>query len=115
VTPNIEAGDLLVLGSGSGETLSLRAMAEKARTLAVPIALITASARSAIAKLAEVVVTIPAPTPKAATAEAPLSIQPMGTLFEQCLLLIFDAVVLRLMERKGISARAMFERHANLE
>jgi len=115
VTPNIEPGDLLVLGSGSGETLSLRAMAEKARALGAPIALITASPGSAIGRLAQVVVTVPAPTPKADTVAAPPSIQPMGTLFEQCLLLLFDAVVLRLMERKGISARAMFERHANLE
>lgn len=115
VTPGIEPGDLLILGSGSGETPSLRVLAEKAEKLAVPIALVTASPRSSIGKLADVVVTVPAPTPKAVQAPAPPSIQPMGTLFEQCLLLLFDLVVLRLMERKGISAQAMFARHANLE
>jgi 6-phospho-3-hexuloisomerase len=71
----------------------------------VPIALITAAPRSAIGKLAEVVVPVPAPTPKAGQVPAPSSIQPMGALFEQCLLRLFDAVVLRLMERKGIAAR----------
>ena len=115
VTPNIAAGDLLVLGSGSGETASLRSMAEKARKLGVPIALVTASPQSSIGKMADVVVCLPAPTPKADTVQAPPSIQPMGTLFEQSLLLFLDLVVLLLMERKGIDSQAMFTRHANLE
>jgi 6-phospho-3-hexuloisomerase len=115
VTPNIKPADLLILGSGSGETGSLRAMAEKARKLGVPMVLITASPQSTIGKLADVVVTLPASTPKGAPAQALPSIQPMGTLFEQSLLLLLDAVILRLMERKGISAQAMFARHANLE
>jgi 6-phospho-3-hexuloisomerase len=115
VTPNLEAGDLLILGSGSGETGSLQVIAQKARKLGVPIALVTASPQSTIGKLAEVVVSLPAPTPKALAAQAPPSIQPMGTLFEQSLLLLFDLIVLRLMERKGIGPKAMFARHANLE
>jgi 6-phospho-3-hexuloisomerase len=115
VTPNMQAGDLLILGSGSGETGTLQVLAQKARKLGVPIALATAAPRSTIGKLAEVVVSLPAPTPKAESAQAPPSIQPMGTLFEQSLLLLFDLVVLRLMERKGIGPQAMFARHANLE
>jgi 6-phospho-3-hexuloisomerase len=115
VTPNLAAGDLLLLGSGSGETASLRAMAEKAHKLGAPIALVTASPRSSIGKLADVVVRLPAPTPKGSAVQAPPSVQPMGTLFEQSLLLLLDLVVLRLMERKGVDSQAMFARHANLE
>lgn len=115
VSPAIGARDLLILGSASGETASLRVMAQKARELGVPVALITASPGSSIAGLAELVITIPAPTPKAASAHALPSIQPMGTLFEQSLLLLSDLIVLRLMERKGTDSKAMFARHANLE
>jgi 6-phospho-3-hexuloisomerase len=115
VTPNLEAADLLILGSGSGETAGLRAMAEKARRLRAPIALITASPQSAIGRAADVVVTLPAPTPKARAAQTACSVQPMGSLFEQSLLLFLDLVVLLLMERRGIGAEAMFARHANLE
>ncbi|MOA65140.1 3-hexulose-6-phosphate isomerase [compost metagenome] len=43
------------------------------------------------------------------------SIQPMGSLFEQMLLIFFDALILRLMEMKGQSSGKMFGRHANLE
>ena len=115
VTPDIRAADLLVLGSGSGETEGLRAMAEKARRLGAPVALVTASPQSAIGRLADAVVTLPAPTPKGRPARAVPSIQPMGTLFEQSLLLFLDLVVLLLMERKRIGPEAMFARHANLE
>ena len=115
VTPNIQADDLLILGSGSGETASLRAMAEKARRVGAPIALITASPQSSIGRLADVVVTLPAPTPKARPAQTASSIQPMGSLFEQSLLLLLDIAVMLLMERGGIGAEAMFARHANLE
>ncbi len=115
VTPNLEAADLLILGSGSGETASLRAMAEKARQLGAPIALITASPQSTLGRLADVVVTLPAPTPKARAPQAASSVQPMGSLFEQSLLLLLDLAVLLLMARKGIGAQAMFSRHANLE
>ncbi len=115
VTPNLEASDLLILGSGSGETASLRGMAEKARKLGAPIALITAYPQSSIGRLADLVVTLPAPTPKAGPAQAVSSIQPMGTLFEQSLLLLLDLVVLLLMKRKNIGPESMFARHANLE
>jgi 6-phospho-3-hexuloisomerase len=39
----------------------------------------------------------------------------MGSLFEQSLLLVLDAVVLKLMQKQGTDAAAMFSRHANLE
>ena len=45
--------------------------------------------------------TIPASTPKSATPAAFVSMQPMGSLFEQCLLIALDCVVMRLMEKKG--------------
>lgn len=41
VTPNLEKGDLLIIGSGSGETKSLVSMAEKAKGLRATVALVT--------------------------------------------------------------------------
>ena len=43
------------------------------------------------------------------------SIQPMGSLFEQSLLLFYDAVILRFMNKKGLNSDKMYGRHANLE
>jgi len=115
VTPGLEAGDLLLIGSGSGATASLVTMAEKAKKLGARIALITILAASAIGQRADVTVRIAAPTPKAEDARQFSSIQPMGSLFEQSLLIFLDIIILKLMEAKSVNASAMFERHANLE
>jgi 6-phospho-3-hexuloisomerase len=115
VTPAVGAGDLLIVGSGSGETASLRAMAERAKSLGAKVALVTIFPESAIGKIADVVVTIPAPTPKSSSRGQAPSIQPMGSLFEQTMLIFFDLLILQLMEKAAVDSAAMFERHANLE
>lgn len=113
VTPNITGKDLLLIVSGSGETGSLAGMAEKARKLGASVALMTTRPESAAGRSAGVILTVPAPTPKADNAF--VSIQPMGSLFEQSCLILLDAMVIRLMERKKMDEDAMYARHANLE
>ncbi|WNS78010.1 6-phospho-3-hexuloisomerase [Domibacillus sp. DTU_2020_1001157_1_SI_ALB_TIR_016] len=114
VTPNLEDGDIFIVGSGSGETKSLVAMAEKAKSIGAVVAAITIAPNSTIGRLADVVVEIPAQT-KSGEDTGNKSIQPMGSLFEQSLLLTYDSVILRLMERKGMNSETMYGRHANLE
>ena len=114
-TPAIAEGDLLLIGSGSGETESLLAMARRAKILGVDVALVTVHPGSSIGALAELVVRVPATTPKSSKPSAAASIQPKGSLFEQVLFLVCESVVLRLMEIRGIDAEGMFIRHANLE
>ena len=114
-TPGIEKDDILIIGSGSGETGSLACMAKKAKTLNANLGLITIFPESTIGRLSDVVVRIPAPTPKASIDNGMKSIQPMGNLFEQSLLLFLDCSVISLMEKQGKDAVAMFTRHANLE
>jgi len=113
-TPNIEPGDLLVIGSGSGETSTLSCHATKAKDIGASLALITISPQSSIGRLADVVVKIHAPSPKAVKTDFE-SIQPMGSLFEQSLFLLLDVVVLLLMDNKKDTGANMFKKHANLE
>lgn len=115
VTPNIEKGDLLLICSGSGETGSLITMADKAKKIGADLALVTIFPDSTIGQRADVAVKIPAPTPKVETDNGFKSVQPMGSLFEQSLLLFLDIVILRLMEKQGNDSDTMFTRHANLE
>lgn len=115
VTPNITKDDMLVIGSGSGSTGSLVAMAQKAQSIGARVALITTQSDSPIGRLSDTVLTIPAPTPKIASDTGYSSIQPMGSLFEQCLFLVLDAVVFMLMSSSGRDSEQMFIRHANLE
>ena len=115
VTPNISAGDVLVICSGSGETESLVGMAKKAKKLGAKVLLVTIFPSSSIADIADVIVVIPAPTPKSEQKQEMKSIQPMGSLFEQSLLLCLDIIILGMMEKEGQTSDNMFGRHANLE
>ena len=116
VTPAIVKGDLLLVGSGSGETGSLGGMARKAKEAGCGVALVTINPESSIGRLADVAVRIPAPSPKAAhCGDFVKSAQPMGSLFEQALLLVLDAVIMELMAELGKVSEEMFRLHANLE
>lgn len=111
--PHSRAGDLLIIGSGSGATSSLVALARKAQAAGVRIALLTTDPASEIGQLANVVVTLPGASKSDAGARA--SIQPMGSAFEQLAFLTYDAVVLELMSRLGETSETMYRRHADLE
>lgn len=114
--PHTGPGDLLIIGSGSGETESLAAMARKAKKNGVKIALITMDADSTIGKLADVTVILPGVSPKRRHQDGEVtSIQPMGSLFEQLSFLTYDGMILELMERTGETSETMFARHADLE
>ncbi|WP_230873970.1 6-phospho-3-hexuloisomerase [Paenibacillus woosongensis] len=120
VTRSLGKDDLLLIGSGSGETRSLVPMAEKARGLEAAVGALTLSPDSTLGRLADFVVKLPgAPKDQADNAETnaaeTVTVQPMGSLFEQLLLLACDAVILALMDRRELSGRAMYGNHANLE
>ncbi len=114
--PGIAAEDLLILGSGSGRTTSLLAMAGQARRQCAKLLLFTTDAGSALAGLVDQCVLIPAPSLRMGEGpRAHRSVQPLGTLFEQSMLILCDSLILGLMQRTGVNAAQMAERHANLE
>ena len=113
-TPPIREKDLLLVASGSGNTMSLVSMARKARAVGAGVALVTIHPESQLGELADCMLTISAPA-KADGYTASISAQPMATLFEQGMLIMLDSMVLRLMSTMGTDADAMFRNHANLE
>ena len=114
-TPAIKANDLLVIGSGSGRTASLVAAAEKAKTLGATVLLFTIDPSAPIGKIADLSVKFPAPSEKAAGGGSAVSIQPMGSLFEQSLFLLLDCLIVNLMARHDQTSSIMFTNHANME
>ena len=114
-TPNIREDGLLVICSGSGTTKSLVNHAMKAKEVGAKIALITINPESTIAKMADVVIEIPAVSPKSDVQGAVKSSQPMGSLFEQSEGIFMDIVIMILMEKLGLDSDTMFGRHANME
>ena len=114
-TTAISKNDLLLIGSGSGETGSLLSIAKKANNLGVKTYLITINPDSSIGKLTQECLKIPAPSPKLRHKHEKASIQPMGSLFEQTLLLTLECIAGMIMQEKKLNSDSMFVNHANLE
>jgi len=106
ITPAIGPGDLLVLASASGNTHSVCHYARIADAAGADLLVITASPQSTLAQLHAPEVLIPSPSKEDAD-----SSQIMGSLFEQMLLILGDAIVQQLAP----DAQQMRKRHANLE
>lgn len=113
-TPAFTSEDLLIVGSGSGQTETLLVLAKKARAIGGSVASFTLSTESPIADLSDEVILLSG-APKDQREGQHHTIQPMGSLFEQSLLLMYDAIILRLMEMKELDTHKMYGYHANLE
>ena len=103
ITPNFGPGDLFIVSSASGETAQLVALAKKARQLG-----------GAVAVFVDVIVQINAPS-KNQKDSVFRSAQPMASLYEQALLVIADALVMKMAAESGAPESELFKRHANLE
>lgn len=114
VEPPITAHDILIVGSGSGETMISVNIAKLAQKFGAKVGLITSSHKSTLKKLADVSVIIPCPT-KLHLPDEPISNQPMGNLFEQSLYILCDCLTIILREKLGITEERMWKTHANLE
>jgi 6-phospho-3-hexuloisomerase len=108
--PALEPGDLLVAGSGSGESVVPAAIARRAKDLGARVLYLGASPASTIGRLSDLALRIPGPTKTGGIA----SRQPMASLFEQALLLVGDTICLLIASRAGTDPRS-YGRHANLE
>lgn len=113
-TPSIGHGDLLIATSGCGEIGHIHYVVETAEKRGAKIALVTGDPHKKTAKLADFILFVPASV-YLGTANVVPSVQPMGNLFEQALLITFDMIVMTLRDRKGISSEVMEKRHRNLE
>jgi len=107
ITPSIQKGDLLIVASASGATHSVCHYAEAAVNMQADVLVITAQSDSALAKISKPDVIIPASTKHTLAASGQL----MGSLFEQAVLLLSDAVTMALAQDREVLSR----NHANLE
>ncbi len=114
--PPISSEDLLIVASSSGETATVREIVRRAVSSGAAVAAITAVPRSTVGKLSSFYVFLEAPSTLQSTEEEVLiSVQPMKTLFEQSLFILFEALVLLLMDRTQQNGSDLALRHTNLE
>jgi 6-phospho-3-hexuloisomerase len=112
--PSTGKADLLILGTGSGKTPTVRVVAEQATKNGLPIVTVTASSRSPIADLSSNLILINSPS-KDQLDRKVKSVQPMTTLFEQSIGIMLDSLVLKIMERTGENSETMTRRHNVIE
>jgi 6-phospho-3-hexuloisomerase len=112
-TPAIKAGDLLLAGSGSGTTSTIVKAAEKAAAVGAQILAISTTTDSPLAALATQLLVLPAAQKQ--DHGGTISQQYAGSLFEQSVLLLTDAIFQTLWALDGTPAEELWKRHANLE
>lgn len=113
--PCITKRDLLIVGSGSGESLFPLGIAKKARAVAdCTIAHIGSNPNSEMRNVADFMVRIPVRT-KFYLEDEVDSCQPMTSLFEQSVLLLGDILAKMIIEEKHLVMKELWQYHANLE
>lgn len=114
ITPAIAKGDHLVAVSGSGTTKSVVWTAEKTQQLGCKVIAVTTNPESPLAAVAAQILHVPAATKYRRENELK-TIQPLGSLFDQCVHLLFDTICLLFSELNDVDHAQAFGRHSNLE
>ena len=118
--------DLLIVASGSGESLIPVQIVKKAKSIGCKIFLITSAKKSTIKKMANFYVELKTPTKKDFTnnlneslfdsaSKSQKSVQPMSSLFDQVLHIYGDIVSLGIIDKLKINKNKLWKHHANLE
>lgn len=116
--PSIREGDLIIVGSGSGNTAGIALKAEMAKKEGAKIATITMNSEGKVGQTADAVIVVPGRSSmrmSGRSAEKAPSIQPEGSSFEQLSWLIYDSMVVDLKRALGQTQAQMNFRHSNLE
>ncbi|WP_311491886.1 6-phospho-3-hexuloisomerase [uncultured Anaerococcus sp.] len=113
-TPSIEEGDLLIATNGSGNIGHINYVIEKAKEHKANTVVVTGNPNGKAAKTCDHTLFLPASV-YLGDAEVVESIQPMGNLFEQCLLIMYDLIIMELLKNSDITENEMSKHHRNLE
>jgi 6-phospho-3-hexuloisomerase len=111
--PAIEAGDALLVASGSGTTEGIVRAARTAREVGASTVAITTDASSVIAELSDATIVVPAA--RKLDRDSAASVQYAGSLFEQSVVIVGDALFHALWKASGQTADDLWPRHSNLE
>jgi 6-phospho-3-hexuloisomerase len=103
----VEEGNLVVIVSYTGETMSAIQTANIVRRVGAKVVTVTANDHSKLAAASNLVIGIRPPKDDDRKRLAPL-----GTLFEDATLIYLDCIVAILMEKLGQSEGSMRKRHA---
>jgi len=113
--PPLGKGDLFIVTIGPGEISTGLALLDVAKKAGATVLFITAQPQGRGADFADFVLTLPAQTMADDQGVQKTSTLPMGSLYEGALFVLFEVMILKLIEHLGISSEAMRANHTNLE
>ena len=108
ITPIVQDGDVAVVVSNTGATMSAIQTANIVRRVGGKAVTVTSRPSSKLAHAANVLIHIPV------TNHGPDPLAPLGTKFEDATLLVFDSLIAMLMKAKGETEETLRNRHAIL-
>ena len=111
ITPFMNRRDLLICVSGSGGTTSTVAIARKAKKEGATVIAVTATPKSDMGRLADMVFYVRG---KSKIAKTP-SLAPFTSLFDITTLAVFDAICAQIMDELSITEKTIERTHANVE
>lgn len=114
-TPGMTTGDLLIAVNGSGCIGHIDYLLDQAGKTGARRLVITGAPAERTPSEAEVSLFVPAMVYKGTDPRTIPSKQPMGNLFEQHLFLLFDLMVMLLVDRLHETPQTMEARHRNIE
>ncbi|MCL1793548.1 MAG: SIS domain-containing protein [Oscillospiraceae bacterium] len=112
--PAITENDLLIIGSGSGETVCPVQIARTAKKYDAKVAHIGSNPQSSLKQYADIFVRIPVKT-KLNLPDELNSAQIMSSLFEQSLYILCDSICMMIANEKNLDLKSLWKFHANLE
>jgi len=123
VTPAITSKDLLIVVSGSGETNSVVRAAEIAKGVGSKVLTVTSYPKSSIGRISDHTVYVKGRTKidfekdpiKSQIEGTHSSLTPLGTLFEDTVLIFFDGMIAKLMVNMHAEEEDLKRRHSILE
>jgi len=107
ITPIVKAGDLVVVVSNTGSTMSAVQTANIARRVGAGVLAVVGNRHSKLAQAANVVLAI-----SEEREEMRARFAPLGTLFEDAALVLLDGIVADVMAALGETESSMRSRHA---
>lgn len=107
VTPIVEEGNVVIIVSYTGETMSAIQTANIVRRVGAKVVAITAHGHSKLAAASNLVIELHPPKD-----DDKKRLAPLGTLFEDATLVYLDGIVATLMDKLGQSEGSMRKRHA---
>jgi 6-phospho-3-hexuloisomerase len=111
ITPSLSNDDILLIVSGSGETLSSATFIREARNIGVKTIAITSKKDSTVGKIANLVSVVPGKT----KVDKYESAAPFTSLFDISALVFLDCLASELMRKLGVTEDDIVRRHANIE